>query len=91
MFLDDEIEQIYQEKGFGAATPKEIMLACIRRIPKYNGRNDQEFINAVKRTDLSWKLFCNRHPRFRPEGFRELYCDLTELSREKAKKIFGWT
>ena len=90
MFLDDELEQIYQEKGFSPETSKELVHACINRIPKFNGYNGQEFINAVKRIDGGWQLFCKRHQEFRPEGFRNLYCKACEVDKEKAKKLFGW-
>lgn len=89
MFLDDELEAIYKEKGFGEGTSLELMKACMRRVPKYEGTNDMEFINAIKRMDGGWRLFCKKHSEFNPNGIRDYYCTRLNLKPE-AKRLFGW-
>lgn len=89
MFLDDELEAIYQEKGFCEQTSVELIKACLRRVPKYEGYNAEAFINAIKRMDGGWRLFCKKHPEFRADGIRDYYCKALHLS-EQTLSLFGW-
>lgn len=72
MFLDDELESICQDETI--SKEKSIMLfqACLKRIPKPDQVRPQDFLNEIRKIEGSWKLFCKRHPQYRPEGFRDL-------------------
>ena len=73
MFLDDELEAIYTEHGFNPETSVRLLKACIARIRKIEDcPRPEDFLNDIKRIENGWKLFCKRHPQYRPEGFRDL-------------------
>lgn len=72
MFLDDELEAIRTEYGFAQETSFRLFQACLRRIPKPDTVRPQDFLNEIRKIEGGWKLFCKKHPEYRPEGFRDL-------------------
>lgn len=57
MFLDDELKQIWEAPTELADRANRIYKACMTRIDQTSKRN---FINSVKRVDLSFRLFAKR-------------------------------
>ena len=74
MFLDEELENIRQEGGYNEETSIRLLKACLSRIrPLSECKNGDEFLNNIKRTEGSWKLFCKKHPEYNPNGIRDFY------------------
>ena len=83
MFLDDELEAIYQENGDSDMTSAKLLKACIMRVrPLSECRNGEEFLNNIKRSENSWKLFCKKHPQYNPNGIRDWYKSKMTLSKD---------
>ena len=71
MFLDDELEAIFKEEdGITKEKSFRLLQACLKRIPEPDRVRPQEFLNELRKIEGGWKLFCKRHPEYRPEGFR---------------------
>lgn len=88
MFLDEELEKIYQENGLNKETSKKLILACFDRIAK-TPLNPKVFLPAIKRTNNSWLLFCKRHPEFNPDGFKNIMIKKIGLT-DSIKKYLDW-
>lgn len=94
MFLDDELNEIFKQKGFGKKTSLELIKACMKRLDFEHGWD--ALYNSLKRTDSSWRLFCKKHKLFDENGFRKVYLhtigDDAEGLRlqEKIKKALNW-
>lgn len=94
MFLDDELNEIVEQKGFGKETSLELLKACMKRIDFDNGSS--ALCNSLKRIDFSWRLFCKKHKLYNEDGFRKVYLrsigDDEEALRlqEKVKKALNW-
>ena len=94
MFLDDELNEIFEQKGFGKETSLELIKACVKRIDFDNGWS--ALYNSLKRTDSSWRLFCKKHKLYDEDGFRKVYLrtlgDDEEglILQEKVKKALNW-
>ena len=72
MFLDDELESICQDETICEEKSFMLFQACLKRIPKPDQVRPQDFLNEIRKIEGGWKLFCKRHPQYRPEGFRDL-------------------
>lgn len=72
MFLDDELEAIYKENGDSKETSFQLVNACMKRIPKPDAMSPEYFLNEVRKIEGGWKLFCKRHPEYKPNGFMDL-------------------
>lgn len=94
MFLDDELSEIFKQKGYGKETSLELIKACMKRIDYDNGSS--ALCNSLKQTDSSWRLFCKKHKLYDENGFRKVYLhsigDDEEGLRlqEKVKKTLNW-
>ena len=94
MFLDDELNEIFEQKGFEKGTSLELIKACMKRIDIEHGWNG--LYNSLKRTDFSWHMFCKKHNLYKEDGFRKVYLhnlgDDEEGLRlqEKVKKALNW-
>jgi hypothetical protein len=94
MFLDDELNEIFEQKGFEKETSLELIKACMKRIDFDNGWD--ALCNSLKRTDFSWHLFCKKHRLYDEDGFRKVYLhslgDDEEGLRlqENVKKALNW-
>ena len=63
MFLDDELEAIYQENGDSDMTSAKLLKACIMRVrPLSECRNGEEFLNNIKRSDLIGRAWVRIYP-----------------------------
>lgn len=90
MFLDDELNEIAKD-GLGEETSRKLIKACVKRLPKPD--NVVEYCNALKRTDVSWRLFCKKNKQYNEEGFRTyiLRCCITDDdARERFRKSLRW-
>ena len=85
MFLDEELENVYKEKG---DTTLPLLRTALNRLPDPKIVGVTNFLNTVKQIDGSWKLFCKRHPYFDEDIFRWhiLYSD----EDDKLKKALNW-
>lgn len=72
MFLDDELEAIYQDETLGKEKSRKLFQACIKRLPNPEQVRPQHFLNEIRKIEGGWKLFCKRHPQYWSEGFRDL-------------------
>ena len=72
MFLDEELESIYQDETINDKKSFMLFQACLKRIPKPEQGRPQDFLNEIRKIEGGWKLFCKRHPQYRPEGFHDL-------------------
>ena len=85
MFLDDELESIYTENGFSQETSYKLLRACLKRIPNPDTVRATDLLNEIRKIEGGWKLFCKKHSKYKPEGFREFmisHCNLDERVRE---------
>ena len=94
MFLDEELNQICEQKGFSKETSLELIKVCLKKIDYEHGYG--ALINSLKRTDASWKLFCKKHKEYKPDGFRIVYLHTLgddnkgKLLADKVKKMLKW-
>ena len=94
MFLDEELNGIYEKEGFGKETSKMLFEACTKRLPNPNKVSVKEFESTLKQVDGSWRLFCKKHPdKFRADGFARLILRLAgeDGSAERVARQLGWT
>lgn len=85
MFLDEELESINQDETISEEKSVMLVKACLKRLPNPQQVRPQDFLNEIRKIEGGWKLFCKRHPQYRPEGFRDLmikHCRLSQLSLE---------
>jgi len=71
MFLDEELESICKDETTGEEKSFKLFQACLKRLPKPNQVRPLDFFNEIRKIESGWKLFCKRHPQYRPEGFRD--------------------
>lgn len=76
MFLDEELEAIYNDAELKEQKSFRLLQACLKRIPKHEQISTQDFLNEIRKIEEGWKIFCKRHPQYRPEGFRDLMMKL---------------
>lgn len=94
MFLDEELNSIYEEyKNDSNKCDYELIMACYRRNPikqhtKPENINLTEFRNYVLRTDSSWRLFCSKHPKFKPDGFKTFF--IKKFEGTCVLHLIGW-
>lgn len=90
MFLDEELEQIFQEEGLTKECASKIWKACVNRLPDLNKVSDREYITVVKQVDNGYRLFAKRHPEFIIDGFRALVIKAMPGTEEEVKRILNW-
>ena len=71
MFLDEELESIYQDETIKEEKSLKLFQACLKRLPKPEQVGPLDFLNEIRKIESGWKLFCKRHSQYRPEGFRD--------------------
>lgn len=81
MFLDDELEQIYKEKGVTTESSKELLQTCLKRLPNTEKCSNMTFLNTLRQIEASWKLFCSRHKEYNPNGIRDFIMGRMQLSK----------
>lgn len=74
MFLDEELEKKLKE----GATPGGLLQTCFNRLPKPETCAPVVFLNTLRQIENSWKLFCKRHPDYRPDAIKSYFCDYIE-------------
>lgn len=67
MFTDEKMEQVYKKTSSIKST-LEVLMAIL---PK-----DGITIQQLRQANNIWLLFSKRHPELRPEGFRNIMCEL---------------
>lgn len=91
MFLDDELEAIHTENGCNEQTSLRLYQACVKRLPKPDAVRPQDYLNEIRKIEGGWKLFCKKHPEYRPEGFRELMLKLCgDIMSDDVLKYLHW-
>lgn len=94
MFLDEELNKIYNEKGFSKESSFKLAEACIKRLDFTNGW--AALYNSLKRTDSSWRMFCKEHKEYNEDGFRRMYLNTLgedEMGlklKEKVRQALNW-
>lgn len=93
MFLDDELNQIWEQNPDMPLTQlsKLLLKACINRF----GDPTEDYIawvNNVKRAELSWQLFAKKHPVIKPDGLRIIMVEaLSEkFPNRNINAMFNW-
>lgn len=90
-FLTDELEQAFSSTTNAVERARKVGGLLIARIPKPDvGTNT--FLNTLKGIDASYKYFCNKHPEFKEDGFRNIVLSKAEEdgNKDKFKKALGW-
>ena len=91
MFLDDELEAIYQDETINKEKLLKLFKACLKRIPKPDQVRPQDFLNEIRKIEGGWKLFCKRHPQYRPERFRDLMKEICgDILSKPVLKYLHW-
>ena len=92
MFLDDELDQIFEEGGFTPETSIKLLKACINRMPlkgETQTMAPSAFLTRLKQIDNSWELFCKKHDGyFNKDGWRNWV--LRSDTTGKLKKALNW-
>lgn len=90
MFLEDELNKIYNEEGVTQDSTFKMIKAIHERTPDpKNGIDD--YINAVRRNDYIWHSFCKGKPQLNPEGYRVFMLrNLNNADTLRAIQIFKW-
>lgn len=93
MFLDDELNQIYEENGCNKDSSMKLLQACFNRLEDPNN-GVKAFLNSVKRIDASWRLSCSKHKEYNKDGFRLCFLENAEVENdnlvERLKKDLNW-
>lgn len=92
MFLDDELNQIFEEGGFTPETSIKLLQACINRMPSKEETQNMApsvFLTKLKQIDNSWKLFCKKHPGYYKEDAWRIWV-LRSDTTGKFKKALNW-
>lgn len=89
MFLDDELENIYNDDELKEQKSFRLCQACLNRLPNPKDLTPQDFLNEIKKIEGSWKLFCTRHPEYKPDGWRILVTKHFAPS-QPILKYLGW-
>lgn len=91
MFLDDELQKLYDENKDKPLEQwmKDLAQLLSNRIssPEENGTNG--FLNSLKQIDYSWKSFCKKNPTFRADFWRN-YILKSDDKDHKLKKALKW-
>lgn len=91
MFLDDELNQIFEEGGFTTETTIKLLQACINRMPSQEETKTMPvsvFLTKLKQIDNSWNLFCKKHHMFKKDGWRNWV--LRKDTTGKLKRALNW-
>lgn len=89
MFLDEELEVIYKEKGVNTESSKELLQTCLKRLPNPEKCSNNTFLNTLRQIEGSWKLFCSRHKEYKPDGIRNFIMSQMALSKQ-IKDYLHW-
>ncbi len=92
MFLDDELDQIFEEGGFTPETSIKLLKACINRMPSKEETQTMApsaFLTRLKQIDNSWRLFCKKHEEFNKDGWSN-WVLRSDTPEGKFKKALGW-
>lgn len=90
MFLDEELEKIYNENGHDVrAAGNDLMQACFNRLPDPEGYTVRDWLNELRKIESGWRLFCSRHTELSPDGFKNVM--ITKIGvPESVKKALKW-
>lgn len=94
MFLDEELTQIWEgnaEMPIGEKLQK-LVKACTDRFGNPNEIGQRNWINNIKRTDMSWQLFAKKHEGINPDGLREIIIEVfgKSIRENDVRGLFGW-
>lgn len=92
MFLDDELNQIFEENGFNPDTSVKLIQACINHMPSQEETKTMsvpEFLTRLKQIDNAWKLFVKKHPGYYKEDAWRIWV-LKSDTNGKFKKALNW-
>lgn len=78
MFLDDELNQIWESPAELADKANRIYKACVARIDQTSPSN---FINSVKRVDSSFRLFAKQTDGINENWLKDRLCDVIKESK----------
>ena len=67
MFTDEKMEEVYNKTN----SIKETLLVLMETMPK-----EHISVQELRRANNIWLLFAKRHPELRPEGFRNIMCEI---------------
>ncbi len=92
MFLDDELEQIYEEGGCTVDNSLKLLQSCINRLPQkeeVKTMSPSVFLTKLKQIDNAWRLFCKKHPMYNENGWRN-WILRNDTPDGKFKKALNW-
>ena len=88
MFLDDELEQIYNKDIDYKSKILELFTAMANRMEDPSKCSVETYLLKLKQIDNSWRLFCKNHDDLYMNGFRDLI--LKSDSSGEIKKLLHW-
>ena len=89
MFLDDELNQIYENEGFCVETSKKLLRTALDRLPDPLKCGEKGFLNSIRQIDASWRLFCKKHKEYDPYGIKNFFINHIKIS-ERIKRELRW-
>ena len=90
MFLDEQLENIYNTVDDPNARNTKLANLCIDNVPKPEDLQNMSWddvLQTIKRINNSWCLFCKRHPNMKSTWFKEWI--KKGASKELIKQL-GW-
>lgn len=91
MFLDDELNKIFDEGGFTPEVTTKLLRACINRLPSREETAKMApsvFLTRLKQIDNAWRMFCKKHAEYNANGWRNWV--LRSDTTGKFKKALNW-
>jgi hypothetical protein len=88
MFLDEELEQIYNKDIDYKSKLLELFKAMANRTEDPQKCSVEKYLLKLKQIDNSWRLFCKNHDDLCANGFRDLVLKRDDTG--KIKEFLHW-
>lgn len=94
MFLGEELTQIWESNTEMPIAEKSKLLvkACTDRFGNLNEIGQCNWINNIKRTEMSWQLFAKKHECINLDGLRNIIIEVfgKSIGENDVRLLFGW-
>lgn len=90
MFLEEELNEIYNKEGVTQDSVIKMIKAIKERTPDPK-KDVYGYVSAVRCNDYIWRSFCKGKPQLNPDGYRNLQLrNLNDEEKARAIQIFKW-